>query len=92
MACQSLAECIKAKSFAQSYSARLMSIGHRCRWYIEGGQDRSLWNAYSAPSGMGEAMICDKLHVHFNHVPVWHQTQKLAGEAAVPYSIMLLLD
>ena len=33
-------------------------------------------------------MVCDKLHDHFDHVSVWQQTQKLAGEAAVPYSII----
>ena len=31
--------------------------------------------------------VC-KLHDHFDHAPVWQQTQKLAGEAAVPYIII----
>ena len=35
----------------------------------------------SAPGGEGEAAVCDKLHNHFDHVPLWQQTQKLAGEA-----------
>ena len=35
-----------------------------------------------------EAAVCDKLHDHFDHVSVWQQTQKLAGEAAVPYGII----
>ena len=42
----------------------------------------------SAPGGEGEDAVCDKLHDHFNHVPVWRQTQKLAGETAVPYGII----
>ena len=42
----------------------------------------------SAPGGEGEAVVCDKLHDHFYHVSVWQQTQKLAGESAVPYSII----
>ena len=42
----------------------------------------------SAPGGKGEAVVCDKLHEHFDYVPVWQQMQKLAGEAAVPYSII----
>ena len=33
-------------------------------------------------------MVCDKLHDYFDHVPVWQQKQKLAGDAAVPYSII----
>ena len=42
----------------------------------------------SAPSDKGEATVCDKLHDHFDHVPVWQQIQKLAGEVTVPYSII----
>ena len=37
----------------------------------------------SAPGGEGEAAVCDKLHDHFDNVPVWQQTQKLAGETTV---------
>ena len=39
----------------------------------------------SAPSGEGEAAVCGKLHDNFDHVPVWQQMQKLAGEAMVLY-------
>ena len=42
----------------------------------------------SAPSGKGEAVVYDKLHDNFDHVPVWQQMQKLAGEAVVPYGII----
>ena len=42
----------------------------------------------SPPGGKGEAAVCDKLHDHFDHVPAWLQAQKLAGEAAMPYSII----
>ena len=38
--------------------------------------------------GEGEAAICDKLHDHFDYVPLWQQTQKLAGETQVPCSII----
>ena len=41
----------------------------------------------SVPDGDGEAVVCDKLHYHFYHVPVWQQTQKLAGKATVSYGI-----
>ena len=41
---------------------------------------------------MGEAAVCDKLHDHFDHVPVWQLTQKLAGEAVVPYSITVCCE
>ena len=30
-------------------------------------------------------MVCDKLYDHLDHVPVWQQTQKLAGKSAVLY-------
>ena len=33
-------------------------------------------------------MVCDKLHDHFDHVPVWQQTHKLTGEAVVPFGII----
>ena len=33
-------------------------------------------------------MVSDKLHDHFDCVPVWQQMQKLAGEASVPYNII----
>ena len=29
-------------------------------------------------------MVCDKLHDHLDHVPVWQQTQKLVDEVTVP--------
>ena len=38
----------------------------------------------SIPGGEGEAAVCDQLHDHFDHVLVWQQMQKLAGEAVVP--------
>ena len=41
-----------------------------------------------APCGEGEAAVCDKLHDYFDYVHVWLQTQKFAGEPAVPYCII----
>ena len=70
-----------------------MLASQRCGYYIEGGdQDRSLWNTfheewypiYSNLGDMSVAVVYDKLHDHFDHVPVWQQTQNLAGEAAMP--------
>ena len=40
------------------------------------------------PDGKGEAVVYDKLHDHFDHVPVWQQTQKLAGRTTVSYDII----
>ena len=60
--------------------ARLMSAGRRCRCYTKGGQDWSLWDAVfevfqpsacSASGGEGEITVCNKLHDHFDHVPIW---------------------
>ena len=41
-----------------------------------------------ARGSKGEAVACSKLNDHFDHMLVWQLTQKLAGEAAVPYNII----
>ena len=37
------------------------------------------------PCGEGEAVVYDKLHDYFDHVPFLQQMQKLAGKAMVPH-------
>ena len=41
-----------------------------------------------ATTGEGEASILDKLQDYPNHVFIWHKSQQLAGEAAVPDSVI----
>ena len=43
---------------------------------------------FLSPNGDNEAVDCDKLHGNFDHVIVWQQTLKLAGEAELPYGII----
>jgi len=38
--------------------------------------------------GKGEAAIANHLHDHVNHVSMMQQLKQLAGEAAVPYSVV----
>ena len=39
-------------------------------------------------SGQGEASVLNKFHDHLDHVLVWQKSQLLAGEAAVPDSVI----
>jgi len=62
-----------------------------------GRQDRPLWDAvpeasqpapFAVSGGKGKAAIFNHLHDHADHVSIRQQSQQLAGEAAVPYSVV----
>jgi len=36
--------------------------------------------------------IANQLHDHANHVSIWQQSQQLAGETAMPYSVVGFCD
>ena len=42
----------------------------------------------STTGGEGKTPVSDKLHVHFDHVPVWQEVEKFAGEATEPYCVV----
>jgi len=43
---------------------------------------------FAVSCGKGEAAIANHLHDHVDHASIRQQSQQLAGEAAVPYSVV----
>jgi len=43
---------------------------------------------FAVSGGKGEAANANHLHAHVDHVSISQQSQQLAGEAAVPHSVI----
>ena len=78
-----------------------------CWWEVidvnvekEWNQNRTLGNAIykssqpaflSTTVGKGKTAIVDKLHHHFDHVPIGQKSKELAGKAPMPIRCLMLL-
>jgi len=47
-----------------------------------------MWSSFAISGDEGEAAISNHLHDHVDHVSIRQQSQQLAGETAMPYTVV----